>query len=219
MFFFARREWHDLPENPVLDQSQEIICRSESGADELSVEPYLSTALILAWFELEDIIPLFTIIRITILNFVHYEISATTLIDCINHLPNLDTLSVNSVSLEDSLLKERNTSTSPANKNKITKVNLRYADQLGDIQFLLDLCPVLKYLMIKHWSKIDQQLLVRSILTYNISNTPYLHTMGLAIEENIDKTIEELQSMINLENLTNEYTIKYIDDKIYIQWT
>ncbi len=214
MFFFARREWHDLPENPVFNQSQDIICRSEP-----SVEPYLSTELILKRFKLEDIIPLFTVIQITSLYFVDDKISTSRLIDCINHLPNLDTLSVNSISLEDSSLKERNTSTSPANKNKITKVNLRHADQLGDIQFFLDLCPVLKYLMIKHWSKIDHQSLLRSISTYRISNTPYLHTIGLCIEENIDKTIEELQNMINLEKLTNEYTIKYIDDKIYIQWT
>jgi hypothetical protein len=118
MSFFARREWHDLPENPVFNQSKEIICRSELGADEPSVEPYLSTEIIPECSKLEDIIPFSTIIPITTLNFIHYGISARRFIDSINQLPNLDTFSINSISLEDSSLEDINTPASHANKNK-----------------------------------------------------------------------------------------------------
>jgi hypothetical protein len=118
MSFFARRQWHDLPENPVFNQSKEIICHSESGADAPSFEPYLSTEIILECSELEDTIPLFTIIRITTLNLIHYGISARRFIDSINQLPNLDTLSINSIPLKDSSFEDINTPASHANKNK-----------------------------------------------------------------------------------------------------
>ncbi len=63
--------------------------------------------------------------------------------------------------------------------------------------------------MIKDWSKIDHRLLVRSILSYRISNTPYLRTTDLCIEEKIHKKIDHLQNMTTIEKLNNEYNSTY----------
>jgi hypothetical protein len=38
------------------------------------------------------------------------------------------------------------------------------------------------------------------------------------IDESVDEVIEELEKIINSENLIQEYTIKYINDRIYLQW-
>ncbi len=65
--------------------------------------------------------------------------------------------------------------------------------------------------MIKDWSKIDHRLLVRSILSYRISNTPYLRTTDLCIEEKIHKKIDHLQNMTTIEKLNNEYNGNHLD--------
>ncbi len=212
--FFSRKEWYKLPENLFnqnsdLNQLQEIICCSEQKAEESSTEPNISTELILDCTELDYIIQFFATVQITALNVSDDgAISPEFLVSLINQLPNLNALSVQAISL-----KETNTSPSTSNHNKITKLNLGNVDELIEVQFLLDLCPLIKYFEIKNWYKIDHKLLVRFILTHKISNTPML----LCITKNVDKTIEELQEMINFEKLTHEYKIKYINEKIYIQ--
>jgi hypothetical protein len=43
--------------------------------------------------------------------------------------------------------------------------------------------------------------------------------LGIYItEENVDEIIEQLEEIINSENLIQEHTIKYINDRIYLQW-
>jgi hypothetical protein len=120
-------------------------------------------------------------------------IFAGTLVYLIKHLSNLNTLSVAFLSFDKSGMlssKETHTYASVSKNNKITKVNLETVNERAHIQFLLELCPFIKYLELNHWSHIDHDLLVRFVLTQKI---PHLHSLGLHIKNDVDAILVELK--------------------------
>jgi hypothetical protein len=205
-----------------LNQLQEDICCSEQKTDESLVKINASIELIINYTKFKDIIPLFSIIQITELNIINYDVVHSTLINLLSFLPNLNTLNVSSLSFlnPDSLSTVKIDADSPILKNnKITKVNFGCRYELPCIQFFLNLCPFIKYLELEYCSRTDYELALRFILTQNIRNTSHLHSLGIYItEENVDEIIEQLEEIINSENLIQEHTIKYINDRIYLQW-
>jgi hypothetical protein len=207
-----------------LNQLQEDICCSEQKIDESPVQFNESAALVIEHTKFEDIIPLFTIIQFVKLSIAHYKVDHDTLINLLSYLPNLNTLDVSSFSFRESdPLSMVKIDANPLilKNNKITKVRLGWCRELPYVQFFLDLCPFIKYLELKYWfiDTSNNELFLRFILTQNISNTPHLHSLGIyIIDESVDEVIEELEKIINSENLIQEYTIKYINDRIYLQW-
>ena len=149
------------------------------------------------------LLSLINVVHITTLTIVACSIDVDRLTDLINHLPVLDALSVASILFTNSSTEQIDVKPSKSNINKITKVRLKRMTELKDVEFLLQLCPMIEYFEIDHVPSNDYKLFVRFILTQTTINTPYLHTIGICIQANVEEIMKGLEEMINIEKLTN----------------
>jgi len=68
-------------------------------------------------------------------------------------------------------------------------------------------------------NNIDFELLVRDILNKITKKCNYqLRSFCFSIPTADDDIVKELEEMINVDNLSFDFTIKCIIDKIYMQW-
>jgi hypothetical protein len=169
----------------------------------------------------DNTIILLNLLRITRLDIPYSGIFVGTLIDLIHHLPNLDSVRVWSLSLlKLSCISDEQISTLCllSKTNKITKVNIQCLTELSQLQFLIDLCPRMQYLEISYLNDIDPKPFTRFILTKYLKSVFELCILCLYIAIPNDKIVEEIQDMINLEKLCDDYTIKCLYNKIYLRW-
>jgi hypothetical protein len=171
-------------------------------------------------FSVHEILPVITELQITHLIIECPNIFIGVLIELLLLLPNLDSLKVYSLSL----LKPRCLLKAEVAilrlilvNNNITKVNLERINELAEVQFLIDLCPRMQYFEVNCSNEIDFKLLVRFILMKTNRCISHLRTLCLSNKEANDEMIKGLQVMINFEQLLHDYTITFIDKKIYIQ--
>ncbi|CAF1186455.1 unnamed protein product [Rotaria sp. Silwood1] len=150
------------------------------------------------------------------------EISINTFIQIINLLPKLDSLKISSVSLKQSKflsINETELINLISNKNQITKVNLEKISNIDEVCFLLELCPRMTYLKVDFINNINMKLFVRIILLKIKTKCNYqLRSLCFCIQAADDQMIKTLQTMISFEKLLLDYTIKRIQNNIYLQW-
>lgn len=165
--------------------------------------------------------PILGVLHITCLNITRREIFVAMLINFIRYLPHLDSLVVSSLAMTHprclSVL-EVTTLRLVSNDNKITKVNLQQMNNLAQVQFILDLCPRIEYLEVDCTNDVFPEIVVRFILLKNIKYIPNLSSLCLKISKMDENIIEKLKNMIDLEQLRHNYTIKQIDNRIYLRW-
>lgn len=150
------------------------------------------------------------------------------LMDLIVLLPNLDSIMFSSLRLLQRThlsIRDRKMARQVSNKIKITKLKFIWKNQdqeteLAQIQFLIDLCPHIRYIEIQaeFQDGVDLNFLTRFILIKHFGYIPHLRSLCIQINHANDEMVQNLQTMIDLEQLLNDYTIKRIGDKIYLQW-
>ncbi|CAF1448836.1 unnamed protein product [Adineta steineri] len=166
--------------------------------------------------------PILLLVPITCLNITRWEIFIGSLIELVVCLPNLNSLSVSSLTMiKPRCLSVEETTTLRwlSNNNVITKVKLHRMNDLAEIQFLFYLCSSMEYLEVDCTDKICPKQLLRFILMKNIKSIPKLSSVYLGILVMKENIIDQLITMINLEQLCHNYTIKEIQNKIYLRWT
>jgi hypothetical protein len=215
-----RKKWYESHDGIDVIPAQHVIDSTQPSRD-------VELTLILSFFRnsielfTDDTISLFVLLRITRLDVLYTGIFIGTLIDLINHLPNLESMRVLSLLLLKPRclsVEEVNTFRLVSNNNKITKVNIQWTTDLAQIQFLIDLCPSMHYLEINCSVNIDLKSLVRFILMKDLKYIPCLCRLCLHIPKDNHRMVEELQEMINFERLRRDYTIKHVGDSIYLSW-
>jgi hypothetical protein len=155
----------------------------------------------------------------------HLEITEQTifigsLIRTINLLPELNTLKVHSLSLDqprELCAEEIEILASTANTSKITKVYLEVIGDIKEVYFLMKLCPFLTYLQLRGTSfNMSITLLLRTIL----QKIKYEHFRSLCFSARAadDNMIKNLEQWINSEKLLLDYTTKRVLNNIYLQW-
>jgi hypothetical protein len=167
---------------------------------------------------IQNIGSLFTALQMTCSNGYSFNQSCDQNMD---YLPNLSSLRVSSLSTlyEKSFVnQEKELRCFVSNNNKITKVSLTKMTHLEEIQFLINLCPRMKYLEINHPQYIDLKLLTRFILMKISTEIPHLDSLCLFDPRANNDTVQLLRSMINIEKLLHDYTINCTSDKIFLQW-
>ncbi len=156
---------------------------------------------------------LFCLVPITSLNMNLACLSAELLMDFISHLPHLHSLSLSglaSLELNNPVVNQN---------NKITKVRLKKMTQVREVHFLIHLCPRLEYLQVGCTCTIDMACLLRCIkLNYTSKLLLNLRALCLHVPIADEKMIKELQSIIALEKLFDNYLIIRIMDKIFLRW-
>ncbi|CAF0955420.1 unnamed protein product [Rotaria sordida] len=170
----------------------------------------------------EYICSIATLVQFTSLHIDLCYFSISILLQLLNILPNLDSLTITSGLPEKTkiLSKEQiNMFRSVSSHNKITKVNLEQITELDQIHILMDLCFHMCDLQVKCRNIFDGKWLVRYVLNKRNTNfIPYLCSICLWISEANNEMMNNLQIIIDTEKLIDNYTIKRICDKIYLRW-
>ena len=81
-------------------------------------------------------------------------------------------------------------------------------------------CPQLTYLKVDFIKNLDEKTFVRLILIKIKINLHYqLRLLSFQVPQKDDRMVKVLKKMIDEEKLLTHYSIKYIDDEIFLQWT
>ncbi|CAF2946768.1 unnamed protein product [Rotaria sp. Silwood2] len=166
--------------------------------------------------------PILTNLSITCLNITLSTIFIGTLIDFIRCLPNLDSLVISSLEMLQprclSIEETRNFRLLSDN-NKITKVNLKQMNDLEEVQFFLDLCPRMTYFEVNCTDYVGPENVLRFILMKNIRYIRNLSLLCLKVSRTNLNIVDNLKHTIDFEQLCHNYTIKQIDNRIYLRLT
>ncbi|CAF1491711.1 unnamed protein product [Rotaria sordida] len=169
---------------------------------------------------IDMISPILAMIPITCLNITLNEIFIGTLIDLMKCLSNLDSLFISTLSMIQPRclsIEEIKIFRLLSNTNKITKVNLEKMNDLEEVQFLVDLCPRMKYFEIDCTNGICPEKVLRFILMKNSKYIRNLCVLCLKISPMNMNIIDKLKNIIDIEQLCQTYTIEQIDSRIYFR--
>jgi hypothetical protein len=148
-----------------------------------------------------------------------YEISIGMFIKLLRLLPNLDSLEISSlldIKMSYLFTEDAENIRLLSISNKITKVSQRLI--FNQVKFLINLCPRMEHFEGVGIIDKDLEKFVRFILKETITKIPYLHSLRFSVYNLNDKTIQKLQKMLNSEKLLSNYTIRYSDNDISLQW-
>jgi hypothetical protein len=221
--FYFRITWFSLDENmkittyPNTRQETENASMQFSPSHALSITDHDYTKWCPSFINLLNSI--LCPVRFTSLNISCSLMTASMLFKIIRWLPNLDSLRVESLSLQQL----KNLSDEDAEifrlistSNKITKVGQQMKMELTE--FLLALCPRIEHLEVACIMNTEFERFVRFILMETFTHIPYLHSLRFLVVEANDEMIQKLQNMIDSEKLLSNYLIKRSDDHISLQW-
>ena len=208
-FLSFRKQWYDdFPENSSLNLSE-------------------LTGLLLL-YENEDRLKFVAIKRaLKIAQIYHLiitreNISIAILIQTIQLLPDLQTLTIYSLSLDPYRpfsSKELRKFSRTKNNGKMTKVSLQRLNSVNDIDFLMALCPALIYFKIDHIENMTIAFCLRFILK-KIDGDGYrsLRLLSFSHPTADDQQVKDLEKMIANEHLLDNYSIKRVSNEIRLQW-
>ncbi|CAF0979013.1 unnamed protein product [Adineta steineri] len=169
---------------------------------------------------IDNLAPLFDIVQITKLDFTFEATFVGMLLDLLRYLPNLNSLRVRSLSLTKPRClhaEEERISRLISIDNKIRKVHIQQMTDLEQIQFLINICPLMQYLDIGFSDNMDLKLLLKFILMKNREQISHLRVLCLCTPRINQKMFEDLQNLVRMKKQYQKYTIKHINNRIYIQ--
>ncbi|CAF1329204.1 unnamed protein product [Rotaria sordida] len=153
---------------------------------------------------------------------INGEIFLRTLLDILLLLPQLHSLKISSLVLpRRTYLTEYEAEILSfiSNDNKIKELCLDEIVNVNELHFLIRLCHYMNYFQINSINNIDVELFVRTVLMeMKVNYNHQLRSLYFHVPLVNDEIIRKLEKMINSEKLLLDYTIKYVFDKIYLEW-
>jgi hypothetical protein len=150
------------------------------------------------------------------LEISHEKILIDILIQITNSLPQVNTMKIHSLSLDqprDSETEELIIFPSTKSTNQITKVCLEKMFAVEEVYSLMKLYPHMSYLKINSFDNMKVNVFIRNI-SKKIERESNQHLRSLCF-----RAPETDDSMIKaLEKMKNDYTINRVDDYIFLQW-
>jgi len=160
--------------------------------------------------------------QFTNLHIDFYQFSISILLQYLQRLPHLDSLTITSEFPETIKIvskEQTNMFRLISLCNKITKLNIEQLTELDQVHLLMDLCPHLHYLHLTCRNITDAEWLIRYVLTKQNTNfIPYLCLICISLSNADDIIANNLQKIIDTEKLVENYKIMRICDRIYFQW-
>ncbi|CAF4786954.1 unnamed protein product [Rotaria sp. Silwood1] len=152
--------------------------------------------------------------QITILIIDLYTFSFEQLTNLLYFLPNIHTLKSNFINYnENNLLNDIFEYISKT--NKIKNLDIKSLCTLDLIKLIMNLFPKLEYLKTGIYRKEFKEI-IQYILSKNNNNT--CHLCLLCITEIPKICLTEMDVLIEVEHLLNQYFIKYINRDLYLWW-
>ncbi len=215
VFSLFRAEWYQLNEHNKNSFNTNQLYQSVVLTDTFDSIDFWDCSYI------DQLNPILAALQINHLIIECRSIPVRRLIKLLHLLPNLNLLKMHSLSFPKSRRHrsdiELQTIDLISKKNNITKVNLEQINKFKEVEFLINLCPHLQYFQVGCSDKVDLKSLVTSILMKTTQIITELRTLCLDVKQPNDGMIKELQDVINHEHWFQNYTIVYINEKIYIQ--
>jgi len=141
------------------------------------------------------------------------------LIAMLSQLPEVVSLKIHSVSSEELTEQQGEYLLDVSDECKITKIYLEEMNDIKELDFLMCLSYPLNYLQINSLHNINIESFIREILIrINHGCNEALGFLCLRVPTADDQLIENLKEMIDSNQWLVDYTIKRVDDKIYVQW-
>jgi hypothetical protein len=104
-------------------------------------------------------------------------------------------------------------------KTKISKVYVQKMDNMDEFDCLLAICPYMNYLQIEHLNDMHVKLVLDHVLKkIHHDWNDHLRSLCFGVPAADDQMIKTLQKTIDDEKFLINYTIKHIDDHVYLQW-
>jgi hypothetical protein len=230
---FSRKRWFDDYEHANIDrclnQSTEhsIISKQQSinkSSTELTRTIQLSIHRILSGIDqpfIDKYKTVFDAVQFTHLNIDYLMISNEMLVKMIQLLPNLDSLKLSSLQLNQPDCSSDNLVEmcfrTPIN-NKITKVCHENTTHLSQVDFLLSLCLCMQHFQIHVSETMDLDSLLQLIIIKAGTSVPQLRSLCLCIPNASDGITHQLESLIESERLLSQYLIKRSGNNILLKW-
>ena len=156
------------------------------------------------------------------LELVKEEISIGKLIRIIELLPDLHTLSIDSLSIHQSKpfsAKELRKFSRTKNTTRIGKVCLLQMNSVNDIDFLMALFPAMTNFKIVQMKNMSIEFYLCHILKkINTDGHRSLRSLSFYHPTADDQLVKTLENMIVNENLLDNYSIKRVLSVICLQW-
>ncbi|CAF4984237.1 unnamed protein product [Rotaria sp. Silwood1] len=186
-----------------------------SNANQLTIEHYFKTSDDSISTTLNRILPLK---QLTKLNIKSSNFPFEQIIKLIHFTPNLHTLKLDFLSLNEiylKLIEQNEIFRYVSNTNKITNIDIGEKCTLEIFQLIMYLFPQVEYLKIRINKKEINQ-----IIRYLFSKTTnkIRRLFFLCISQISKVCLRELNFLIKSENLLNDYSIKYINRDLYLWW-
>ncbi|UJR08707.1 hypothetical protein I4U23_012964 [Adineta vaga] len=127
---------------------------------------------------IDNLAPLFTLVQIIKIHIMSDTASSRMLLDLLRYLPNLGYLRLKTLSVPKPRFlhaEENQTFHSISTSNKIVQVRIQQLTDFEQVQFLIDLCPMMKFLTINNSHAIASISLVRFVLSNNSKHISHLH--------------------------------------------
>jgi hypothetical protein len=143
-----------------------------------------------------------------------YQLSFEQFIELLRCTSNLHTFKCDFINFYET--KQRNESFRyVANRNQIQNIRINTWCTVEDIQWIVDLFPRLEFLKIGIFRK-DFVRIIRCLLSKTNNKTPnlvFLCVLGIP-----KVCLRELNTLIEEENLLDNYVIKYLNHHLYLWW-
>jgi hypothetical protein len=150
------------------------------------------------------------------------EILLDILIQMINALPQVTTLKLHSLSIDqvtDSETEEPIVFPMTTSTNRITKVYLEKMFIIEEVYSLMKLCSNMSYLKVNSLDNMKVDVFIRNIFNkINCESNQYLRLLCVPAPTNDDSIIKILETMKNKKKSLDSYTIKHVGDHIFLQW-
>ncbi|CAF1097848.1 unnamed protein product [Adineta ricciae] len=164
---------------------------------------------------------LFTLVQIQWLSLQYRTTFAGILLDVLRHLPNLKILQIRSLSLDEPRYlndEEKEIYRSISTNNQIKSLYIKEVTELAQIQFLIDLCSSLQYLIIDNLSNLSMKSVLELILFKNYEHVSRLRKLVINIREPCQRTLMEAQNMVHSDERCNKHAVSlYAGKYIHIQ--
>ncbi len=210
-FSSFREEWYQL------NEGNEHFSNVDQPSQSVVLPDTYGTLAFCHRLHSDQLVQIFASLQINHLIIECKDIFISVLIRVLSLVPNLNSLKIRSLSLSNPVCLFDQVVGVISKKNNISKVNLEQINEFEEVQFLINLCPHLQYFQVGCSDKVDLKSLVRSILMKTTQTITELRTLCLNVEQPNDEMIKELQDLIHHGQWCQNYTIMYINEKIYIQ--
>jgi hypothetical protein len=161
---------------------------------------------------------IFPLLRLTKLAIECSKFPFEQLIKLLCSTPNLHTLKLRCISIDDTKYKSIQQSEPfrlVSGINTIKHLIVNECCILKKIQLLIDLCPRLEHFT-SGMNRKDFLLIIRLLLAKSNNNTRDL--FFLCVLDAPKVSLRELKKLMKIEKLLSDYSINHIDRKLYLWW-